>query len=44
MGEDLHAFADQILDPARQAKVQAYLDAHPTSRPASQAISATARR
>jgi anti-sigma factor RsiW len=26
--EDLHAFVDQILDPARHAEVQVYLDAH----------------
>ena len=27
--EDLHAFVDQVLSPAHQAEVQAYLDTHP---------------
>jgi anti-sigma factor RsiW len=29
MEEDLHAFVDRALDSARQAEVQAYLEAHP---------------
>jgi anti-sigma factor RsiW len=28
MEEDLHAFVDKVLDAARQAEVQSYLDAH----------------
>ena len=28
MEEDLHGFVDQVLEPARQAEVQAYLDTH----------------
>ena len=27
--DDLHAYADQLLEPERRAQVAAYLEAHP---------------
>ena len=29
---DLHAYADRLLEPARHAEIEAFLDAHPAER------------